>query len=41
MGDFFEEDREKTIEYGITLTPAVVINGHPFRGKLEGSAIFR
>ena len=41
MGDFFEEDLQKTVEYGITLTPSIVINGHPYRGELEGPAIFQ
>ena len=40
MSAFFEEDRQKLVEYGITLTPALVINGHPYRGEMKGDAIF-
>ena len=39
--DWFEMDRERQLEYGITLTPAVVINKHLYQGELKGEAIFR
>ena len=38
--NFFEEDRQQLLEYGITLTPALVINEHPYRGEMKGDAIF-
>ena len=37
----FQEDREKLLEYGITLTPALVINSHPYLQALDGDSIFR
>ena len=40
MNDIFEEDRQQLLKYGITLTPAIVINGHPYRNELTGEAIF-
>ena len=36
INDIFEHDRQKLVEYGITLTPAIVINGHPYRNELTG-----
>ena len=39
--DFFETDRQRLLEYGITLTPALVINKRPYQGELKGDAIFR
>ena len=41
MDDLFDIDRAKLLDYGITLTPAVVINGQPYRGELDGESIFR
>ena len=41
MKELFEEDRVQMLDYGVTLTPAVVINGQPFRGSLDGDTIFR
>ena len=41
MEDLFDVDRAKLLEYGITLTPAVVINGQPYRDELDGELIFR
>ena len=41
MDDLFEEDRTQLLEYGITLTPSIVINGHPYRNELKGESIFK
>ena len=41
MKDMFDIDRAKLLDYGITLTPAVVINGQPYRDELDGGLIFR
>lgn len=40
MGEFFQADRDELLKYGITLTPAMVINGHPYLDSFEGEAIF-
>ena len=37
----FQKDREKILEYGVTLTPALVVNGHPYQSALDGDTIFR
>ena len=41
MDDLFDQDKDKVLQYGITLTPAVVINGQPYRDDLDGELIFR
>ena len=40
INTLLEEDREKSDEYGVSLTPAMFINKFPYQGKWEGQSIF-
>jgi len=36
-----EEDRTQAIQYGVTYTPSIYINGQQYTGKMKGEPIFR
>ena len=39
--NLLEEDREQATQYGVSLTPALYINGFEYQGEWQGQDIFR